>query len=262
MLLDRNDLIRLWTNAHRWTSFSPEKRWESIANEYTEMITSDLSKFDNDEDKARYCERFNSLFKSWLSAKSRCISSMITWPARFPVARAEKFNNAEMRAREELEKFRKKWESKPRATAEEQAESLPVRLAKLEALREKIKEQNKLDKKEHWEWSYAKRELYKYQPYQLTNLWAKIRDIKKNIEEMEKRVEQQKWWEDIVFELWTVTNSDDRIKILFNDRPTSEQIEKIKKRWFKRSPKNKTRQRQFTENWIRSLNLLLSELNE
>ena len=134
MLLDRNDLIRLWTNAHRWTSFSPEKRGESTASEYMEMITSDIAKFDNDEAKESYCKKFNSLFMARLSAKSRCISSMITWPAKFPTARAQKYSNAEMKAWEELEKFRKKWESKPRATAEEQAESLPVRLAKLEAM--------------------------------------------------------------------------------------------------------------------------------
>ena len=249
------------TNAHRRVSMSPEKRGESVANDYNEMITSDIAKFDNEEARENYCKKFNSLFLARLSAKGRCMSSMITWPAKFQTAKAQKYNNAEMNARQRLQDFRSKGGQKPRATAEEQSESLPIKLAKLEALREKIKEQNKLDKKEHWERTFAKRDLYTYQPYHLTNLWAKIRDIKKNIEEMEKRIEKKSEWEDIVFELWTVTNSDDRIKISFNDRPTSEQIEKIKKRGFKRSPKNKTRQRQFTENWLRSLEQLLKELS-
>ena len=88
-------------DAHRWTSFSPEKRGESIINLYSAQLTEDLQELraqniDNDT-LVSYEQRYKSLFNAWINAKSNCISSMITGPARFPTNKAEKANRSEQK---------------------------------------------------------------------------------------------------------------------------------------------------------------------
>lgn len=81
-------------------SFSPEKRGQSEVSSYIEVM-KDLAAFieGNTEDKELAQQVFDKIrdgYKkrtiAYLSAKSRCISSVITGPANFPVRRAEKAN--------------------------------------------------------------------------------------------------------------------------------------------------------------------------
>ena len=97
-------------NAFNWTSFDPEKRGKRMIEEYTEELNNDLEKIKaaTDEQKQRYIEGFKSKFSNWISAKSRCASSMITGPANFPVEKNRRANELEQRRGEELEEFRSK----------------------------------------------------------------------------------------------------------------------------------------------------------
>ena len=107
---DLSDLKQRAINAHNWTSFDPEKRGEQLINEFTQELIDDLKEIEtaSEGQKAAYISKFRSLLSSWISAKSNCMSSMITGPARFPTRRAEKANRSEQNKYELLTYWRKK----------------------------------------------------------------------------------------------------------------------------------------------------------
>lgn len=73
--------------AHSGTSFYPDKRAISEC-EYYDGICKEFA----GAGKEWAIEKFTLLFLKGLAANSRCYSSMIAGPARFPVARMEKYN--------------------------------------------------------------------------------------------------------------------------------------------------------------------------
>lgn len=94
--------------AHSGTSFTPEKRaasecewYDSVCKEFTET------------GKEWAIEKWTRLFLKSLAAKSRCFSAMIAGPARFPVARMEKYNRWEHNATSELLAFLEKVRKPP-----------------------------------------------------------------------------------------------------------------------------------------------------
>jgi hypothetical protein len=87
------DLYQLCYSAHFHTSFSPERRAKDYVNEYSTMLENDLILLGDNQ--GNYKEKFISKFSEWMSAKGRCISSMITGGSNFPVRRAEKANASE-----------------------------------------------------------------------------------------------------------------------------------------------------------------------
>lgn len=105
-------------DAHRGTSFVPEKRAKQEAEGYVEHIKSVVDEFSGyatpeneaeikaalEQYKAGYLKRLHAN----LSAKSRCLSVMIAGPSNFPVKRAEKANAAEHKRLEELIEFSEK----------------------------------------------------------------------------------------------------------------------------------------------------------
>jgi len=100
-------LYKAGYEAHRGTSFSPEVRAEQCVKGYEEQLNDDLKNMP-DEEKQRYIEGYKKYLFAWLSAKSRCLSSMITGPANFPVRRNEKANNSEHKRSEEFMEWRGK----------------------------------------------------------------------------------------------------------------------------------------------------------
>lgn len=84
--------------AHYNTSFSPEKRALSECAYFDEVYNQLQSIGCSDEG----LQKFERLFLLMLAAKSRCLSSMITGPANFPVARAEKASARERKISDEM----------------------------------------------------------------------------------------------------------------------------------------------------------------
>jgi hypothetical protein len=111
-------------DAHRFTSFSPEKRGESEREAYADHLEDarkkmlDLAKTDEqkkiaEEEFERYRSGYRQRYMSILSTKSRTMSPMITGPAKFPVARNNKALDAEMNKYNEL----KEWQDKAMRSA-------------------------------------------------------------------------------------------------------------------------------------------------
>lgn len=82
-------------------SFNPDRRGERARSDYAVMLGEDLALFRSNAEKggtldklddefARYRAGLKSRYSAYLQSSSRCISSFITGPANFPVARAMK----------------------------------------------------------------------------------------------------------------------------------------------------------------------------
>ena len=102
-----NEYLKRAIAAHQGTSFSPERRGEQLIKEFTELLEADLKEI-GPENHEQYATRYKRYLSDWLGAKSRCLSSMITGPARFPVERNRKANEAEHRKYETFMQWREK----------------------------------------------------------------------------------------------------------------------------------------------------------
>jgi len=112
--------LELAIRAHSGTSHSPERRGAAEVKDYAQTLTADLAEFTALAEKhgtrdafaelfPRYRDAFKRSMLAHLSAKSRCISTLITGGSNFPVRRAEKANASEHRRLEELLTCRKLW---------------------------------------------------------------------------------------------------------------------------------------------------------
>lgn len=229
-------------------------------------------------------KRYLELYANWLSAYSRCISSFITGPARFPVRRAEKLKSWERSAREKLEKWAERFVQRAnrqaRLTGWEEIARLEDKLEKLKAWQELMKAANKVIRNsklaevekvdelvalgmsekmamqllEEPQYSFERKG---FQSYQLTNNNAKIKDTEARLARLKAIASSP----DRTIELEGVTveicNSEERIRLHFEGKPEPDMIAKLKQAAFKWSPRNMAWQRQLTSNALYAAKRLL-----
>jgi hypothetical protein len=175
-------------SAHLGTSFSPEKRAASECSWYDEECAN-LKAIG----KEAAIEKFTTLFLKWMSAKSRVVSTMIAGPAKFPVARMEKYNNWEQSAGQNCLDFLTKVKAPPKQPRTELDYSIEAKEYK-------------------------------------------------------------------VGEVTVIQNVDEnRLQLIFPDKPELDMITKLKSRGFKWSPRFKAWQRQLTPNALRVVPYLFNE---
>lgn len=280
--------------AHYFTSFTPDKRAES----YCESLDADIAKLQELGVPTDKITKYESLWVKWMNAKSRCLSSMITGSANFPVKRNEKANNAERKSSDEClayynkllayaekEKYyNKNPEARPIMSGDADAlERLRDKLARLEALQERMKTINKahkafiknpdsLDKSglsdddkeivRRYVPAYSF-EPHPFAPFQLTNNNAKIKRIKDRIAGIEKTKKQGEK-EIEVNGVKIVQNSEAmRLQVFFDRKPEPHIIALMKQNAFKWAPSLGAWQRQLTNNAIYSFNnFVLPKLKE
>jgi hypothetical protein len=276
------------------TSFSPDKRAEMYCNYFDENIQT--LKDAGASDKA--LEKYESLWLKWMGAKSRCMSSMITGPANFPVRRAEKANNAEhnastacsdyynkvLNAIEKEQYYKDHPEARPVMSGDSDAlERLQSKLDNAKALQERMKTINKAhraflknpdsldksdlsedDKKLVREYKPAYSwEPHPFAPFQLSNNNANIKRIEGRIKQLSARKEQGDK-EIEVNGVKIVQNSEAmRLQVFFDGKPEREIIQLMKSNAFKWAPSVGAWQRQLTNNAIYSFNhYVLPELKK
>lgn len=93
-MIQLSEFKELAYRAHTGTSFSPEKRRDDLISSSEQELNTDLENMPESE-HSQYIAGYKKYLSAWLSAKSRCISSMITGGSNFPVRRAEKANQSE-----------------------------------------------------------------------------------------------------------------------------------------------------------------------
>lgn len=281
--------LQLAIRAHQGTSFFPEKRGESYVQEFGQQLADDLEKIEGAENKEYYQKKYESLFVAWMSAKGRCLSCMITGPARFPTARAEKANRAEEARGKEFFAFRTKYFERQKLLAYREArakidplEQLEKEIKGAENLQSTMIEANKIIRKKISDEEKirllvelpiseaAAKELLKpdyanrigFAQYQLSNNSANIRRMKDRLTVLNKRaqrVEKETVREDGISIVENVAM--DRLQIFFPGKPDATIISALKRSTFKWSPSNGCWQRQLTENAKEAAAKIISSIN-
>lgn len=275
--------------AHYNTSFTPEKRAEAFCKGFDADIKA-LQELGIEQAKI---DRYEALVIRHMQVKSRCLSSMITGPANFPTARAEKANraehNASLAASEYYNRIVK--QAKQDAYYAEHPEARPVmsgdadaldRLkSKLEAYtksHERMIEANKLVRKGDVDGLRALLPQYEnvekllkpdfcgrvgFADYALNNSRAEIKRIEGRIKQIEQRKASTP--KDFVINGVRVVENTEamRLQLFFEGKPKPEVISMLKRNGMKWAPSVKAWQRQLTNNALWSFNhYIMPELHK
>ncbi len=274
-------------SAHSWTSFSPEKRGETMINQYSAQLAEDLQELKaqniDSETLTAYEQRYKSLFSAWLNAKSNCISAMITGPARFPIHKAEKANRSEQKHYDIFQQWREKAKkaivkkTQPEKTYNSEIERYKQELDGMRKNHELMKAGNIAIKKAHKDKTDISQYLidtFGIKPHMidwtmkfgfgLQNNNANMKRIEARIKELEAKEQNRQNEPEKEFSFnggKVIMNYEaDRIQIKHDSRPNQEVITLMKRNGYKWSPTNQAWQRQLTANAIYVTKHLLKSL--
>ena len=274
-------------NACRMISMDPERMGKHICIECSEELNEFLAQIP-EELQAEYEAKYLNKWREWLAALSRCYSVLVTGPARFNSRRHEKMNDYERAARQRLrdwsEKVVKRINRQQRLTGWQEVERLQDKLDTLTELHDKMKAANKIvrskkmSEEEQIDGLVAlglneKQAVEILKPterwqsvgfptYQLQNNLAKIKATQAAIERHKAMAEAED--KEIKFNggRVVVCNSDERMRFYFDEIPSAEVRNLMKRNAFKWSPKNGAWQRQLTANCKFDTKRILAELNK
>lgn len=265
-------------NAYNGISFDPEKRGTQLIKECEQELNEDLE-WVPEGMRAQYAAKYEQHLTKWISAKARCLSPMITGPARFPVARNEKHNRWERSAYDELQTFRERTRksiekaAKEPVTVTSELEGAKKQLADRTATQAYMKRINEAhrkylkdpmgfefkgftDKEVELVVSYVPKYSWEpnpFPPYMLTNNNAQIKRYTERVAELEKKEAKRQEapeTEALAGEGWRIVENheDDRLQIFFDDKPGEELRTELKKHGFKWAPSASAWQRKLTDN--------------
>ena len=226
---------------------------------------------------SRFVGGFKQRYMAWLDAQSRTMSTMITGGSNFPTARNNKANAVEIKRSQEMTEYvndttRKMLnEMNPKAISSDRPDvvvKLEEKVAELEATQARHKAINKIVRKkgvsdaekitqlkeEIGLAEFTAKELLKpdysgrtgIPSYEMTNNNANIRTTKERLANVQR--EQDKPTTETAFSGGTVVDSaeNNRVQILFDEKPDAEMRTKLKSRGFRWSPSEGAWQRQRT----------------
>ena len=280
-----SELEKMAVNACRGISLDPERMGKHICIECSEELNEFLAQIP-EELQAEYEAKYLNKWREWLAALSRCYSVLVTGPARFNNRRHEKMNDYERAARQRLrdwsEKVVKRINRQQRLTGWQEVERLQSKLDTLTELHDKMKAVNKIIKSksltedeqrdelaaiglDKMEISEVIGELYPWKGYaaaSLSNNLAKIKATQAAIERHKAMAEADD--KEIKFNggRVVVCNSDERMRFYFDEIPSVEVRNLMKRNAFKWSPKNGAWQRQLTANCKFDTKRILAELKK
>ena len=246
------ELHEIAYQAYSNTSFSPERRRDSILAELQQELREDLASLG--DNTGNYEAKYIDQARNWLGKKSRCMSVMITGPANFPTRRNQKANNAEDKAWQDFRQWRIRYSKAVNRvhnlSPEDDMDAAIKKVDKLIINQEKMKSANKILRSKSkqklselvelgFEESRAIKLLLPdcmgtigFASFSLTNNNAKIKAAKSKIITMRKRIEVKKDFEPISFHGGIIDIDADRITITHDEKPDREVINKIKSRGF------------------------------
>ena len=282
-----SELEKMAVNACRMISMDPERMGKHICIECSEELDEFLAQIP-EELRAEYEAKYLNKWREWLAALSRCYSVLVTGPARFNSRRHERMNDYERAARQRLrdwsEKVVKRINRQQRLTGWQEVERLQSKLDTLTELHDKMKAANKivrskkmseeeqidglvalgLNEKQAFEIlkPTERWQSVGFPTYQLQNNLAKIKDTQAAIERHKAMAEAED--KEIAFNggRVVVCNSDERMRFYFDEIPSAEVRNLMKRNAFKWSPKNGAWQRQLTANCKFDTKRILAELNK
>ena len=282
-----SELKEMAVNACRLVSMDPERMGNHICIACSEELDEFLSKIP-EELRAEYEAKYLQKWREWLAALSRCYSVLVVGPARFNNRRHEKMNDYERAARQRLQDWRdkvvKRINRQERLTGWAEIERLQEKVDTLQCLQDTMKAANKVCRSTKLSEVEKVDELVAlgikeqdavmllhptqswqragFESYQLTNNLAKIKDTQAAIERHKAMAEAED--KEIKFNggRVVVCNSDERMRFYFDEIPTVEVRNMMKRHAFRWSPKNGAWQRQLTANCKFDTKRILAELNK
>lgn len=264
--------------AYSGISFTPEKRAESTVLTYEKELNDDLKQMSEPE-RERYIAGYKKHLFAWLGALSRCLSPMITGPARFPGERNRRAMETENRRSVEFQEWRTK---------------------ALKSIARKIENSKPEDQKTSEKWECLKREITQKIAWgSVANTYSMIERLAHNgeVELVEKSIDlitdynntherpfmtaRHKVWglpeiartirekmfakqtmesdESLINGVRVIKNHQiDRIQLFFDGKPSNDTISALKSSAFKWSPSNGCWQRQLTQNAISASHRILN----
>ncbi|HAW57584.1 MAG TPA: hypothetical protein DCX03_00995 [Bacteroidales bacterium] len=276
---------KLACNAFYWTSFSPERRGEQAVHEFSEELKKDLESLEN---KGNYQAKYERYFVAWLTAESRCMSSMITGGSKFPVEKAQKKRDAAEMAwakwREWRNKYFKAVNRQRMLSPEEELDKALKELDKKVIFHESMKACNRilsrkddtieeklteikeqygqnlyelvLKNEAFYAKSYSRSGCYSFEGFVLTNSNARIKGLKDKVVTMKARIIRKEDWQSIVFDGGFIDIQADRVIIKHESRPAQVVIDSLKKRGFHWSRQYSSWSRKHTGNAIHDAKII------
>lgn len=248
--VDQSDAIyKLAERGHAWTSHTPEKRAESIRKEYEADIAtvdkffSENKNIENNSEEVK--GRITRLYESWLQAKSRTASPMITGPAKFNVAQNNKRLDSEGKRLQELLDYMNSWQKRAMKPLEREAARPENAVSSLRDALQKAKEYHADLKANPSKRSHS---------FSLQYALNAVKDAEQRLAKMEKRVEAQSSPETSPEvshgKLRVLENvAADRIQLFFEGKPPQEIISLLKRAAFRWSPTNSAWQGNLNNNY-------------
>lgn len=272
--------------AYSFTSFDPDKRAENTLKEYGEELRSDLKKIEDEypasvqkaplvETLARYRQKYENLFSSWLASHSRLASSAVTGPANFPVARQQKYRNWEENKYQEFRNWRgralKAITQRPKENISE-LDDAKRKLGNRQVLQKMMISVNKIIRKGGPNVNEQLKELGMseeliheiltpdwanrtgYKSFELTNNNAEIRRLRNRVTMLEAKAvlakREGEKIEDINGVKLIHNFEEDRVQIKFEGKPDEEIRSQLSRRNFHWTPSKMLWQRKLTNNAI------------
>lgn len=282
-----SELEKVAVNSCRLISMDPERMGHHICIECSEELNEFLAQIP-EELQAEYEAKYLQKWREWLGALSRCYSVLVTGPARFNNRRHEKLNDYERAAKQRLkdwsEKVVKRINRQERLTGWQEVERLQEKVDTLQCLQDTMKAANKVCRSTKLSDVEKVEELVAlgingqdafmllhptqrwqsvgFPTYQLQNNLAKIKATQAAIERHKAMAEAED--KEITFNggRVVVCNSDERMRFYFDEIPSVEVRNLMKRNAFKWSPKNGAWQRQLTANCKFDTKRILAELNK
>ena len=258
MNIDEKKKAIIETSAFYNTSFDPEKRIKSFADDFEseqKEIIELCTKYGVDAEK--FLDKHFRLTMDYLNSESRCASAAVVGFAKFPVERMEKRTNSAMNKLSRLCYFVNTFEKKlikitrPKETQDDKKAKWTAQIEELKALQETMKKANALLRKKDIDGIIAlvgeekARELQKpdwagrlgFVDFELRNNLANIKRLESQVAEIDKMRERE--MSDFTFSGGKVEYDPEEIRfnIFFDDKPSEEIRTKLKSRGFKWAPR-------------------------
>ena len=294
--------------AHEGTSFSPEKRAVSeIAcyNDHLKQVQESFNAVAKTEAQKTiaidlfntYAGKYHTLKTDHLSSKSRCMSTMITGPANFPVRSQEKKRQSEHNKFQKMidwcEYAQSKYKNlilKERFKDVSELEESQQLLTNMEKLQEGMKKANSLLKKlskqnatisefnklfeiesditvtfmtENARWNCPPHKGY--ESFRLTNNNSLVKRLKAKVAKLERiETATEEDNKEATFEgfKYLENTSADRVQFIFEGKPAENIRTILKSHAFRWSPKNNAWQRKLTNSAIYAGKVIIEKIQK
>lgn len=251
---DINALRDIFYRAYSGTSFSPEVRAESCVLEFSEELDADLKELGSGS--GHYAEKYIGHLRTWALRRSRCMSPMITGPARFPTESNMKKMTYEHNAWIEFRRWRERYIRRASAektkSPEEELDDALEAFEKERAYHEMMLGVNrivrgKMSQEEKLTEMLETFGLHQdtclklildsgFQSFSLTNHNNKVKRLEEKVLIMKTRIQRKETFSKIIFPGGSIDIENDRVVIRHDERPEKEVIEKLRSNGFRWSP--------------------------